>query len=780
MRLLKFIITTTFTLLVSGVGAAQTLEIERGQKYDLVPSASFAIDTSGDATIDEARLFQYQPQARNNASAINLGYEQRPVWMRIEFDQLASSTAWSSLITLGTNKLTEVSLFHFVDGEVVSTNRISENQPFSERPIPHSEIAFFVPMQRGHHELYFRITSNLGVVVAPALMSGTQFYQQVTVADQVIAFFYGALTILLIYNFLVFLTTREVLFLSHTVIMVAILLWNLASSGTGFQYLWPNSPEFTPLLQRSSIALFSAALGFFSHTMFRRVFWPPLVHKLNLTGIAGNLVIIAFPVFKFAPMFGFIILCICPVICAYLSIEVLRRGLSEGYYYAVAWAIFVFAFVIGMARVFGWIPLNIITDNIALIAVLSSVAVMSHGLAGRIKVERIARAAAEESTRGKMEFLANMSHEIRTPMNAVLGFADLALTTGLNKEQKLYLDKIQASSKSLMNIINDILDYSKIESGRLELEQRPFSIEKLCQQVLDMFEQQATDKSLQLIFNREESVPDQIVGDSLRLGQILINLVGNAIKFTDSGSVSLSLLTVTKSESDCRIKFVIRDTGIGISPEQKQHLFQPFSQADSSTTRKYGGTGLGLSISRQLAELMGAAIQLESEPGKGSEFSFELNLPITAAEEDAAQSSVNEVVMGESENKRPWEGTHVLLVEDNQVNQLLAQTMLSKGKVQVEVANNGREAIRALQANSFDLVLMDVQMPVMDGYEATRSIRKELKLKDLPVIAMTANAMESDRECCLKAGMNDFLPKPIDKNKMYHTIGQWTGKPTTQ
>jgi CheY-like chemotaxis protein len=233
------------------------------------------------------------------------------------------------------------------------------------------------------------------------------------------------------------------------------------------------------------------------------------------------------------------------------------------------------------------------------------------------------------------------------------------------------------------------------------------------------------------------------------------------------------------NECSCRIKFAISDTGIGINAEQKTHLFQPFSQADSSTTRKYGGTGLGLSISKQLLKLMGAEIQVESDAGKGSEFSFVLQLPLEEKKAHiTTDSNANPLSMATNigaKNQKPeiWEGARVLLVEDNHVNQLLAQTMLQKGNILVELASNGREAINAIKQESFDLVLMDVQMPVMDGYEATRLIREELKLLDLPVIAMTANALESDRQRCLKIGMNDFLSKPISRENLYQTIGKW-------
>ncbi len=779
----------SYALLVCCVSFAQIELAESDSLYNLIGSSRFALSEDANATIKEALSFQYLQYGNDNENTINLGYRQRPAWLRIEFNSAVERADQPWILDLGSKQLAEVSMVHFIDGVEINSVTIDQQTKFNERPIPHASSAFPFPMQAGQHTLYFRLVSNLGLVIAPRLVEQAEFYESVALKDQSVAFFYGALTILLLYNFLVFLSTRDVLFLSHVMIMITMLAWNLSLNGVGFQYLWPDQPELTIVIQRASISLFSAALGVFSFTMFRGIFWPRLIHQINTVGIGANLFIAAFPVFSWAPIIGFIGLSICPAICAYLCFEVVRKRLAEAYYYATAWFIFALAFVVGIFRVFSWLPVNFFTENIALIALLSSLCMLSNGLAGRIKIERIARAAAEASTKSKMEFLANMSHEIRTPMNAVLGFTDLALGAGANEEQRLYLKRIQSSSKSLMNIINDILDYSKVEGGKLELEVQPFSVNELCINVIGLFEHQANTKSLALSFQKGNDLPELVLGDSMRLGQVLINLVGNALKFTHSGSVTLTVDVHSCKNKHCKIGFTVKDTGIGINAEQRVHLFQPFSQADSSTTRNYGGTGLGLSISKQLLDLMGAEISLKSDAGKGAEFSFVLELPIAKTENQLATSSAEIKLPIEPDSpdstdspdaQNLWDGARVLLVEDNQVNQLLAQTMLEKGNISVELASNGQEAIQALKTKEFDLVLMDVQMPIMDGYEATSVIRGELKLANLPVIAMTANALESDRERCMQLGMNDFLSKPIDRENLYRTIGKWRATDSSQ
>lgn len=385
---------------------------------------------------------------------------------------------------------------------------------------------------------------------------------------------------------------------------------------------------------------------------------------------------------------------------------------------------------------------------------------------------REAKREAIESAQVKEQFLANMSHEIRTPINSVIGFTNLLQKTTLSGEQEQFVHLIQSASESLLTIINDILDISKIEAGMLRIEKSAFSLRGLSSSLETMFQHKVKEKHLTLTIHVQENIPDTLTGDAVRLTQILVNLISNAIKFTHEGGISIVIIPINQSETAVRLRFSVKDTGIGIPSDKLDSIFERFEQGETHTTRKYGGTGLGLSIVRNLIHLQKGNISVKSEMGHGTEFLFDLEyeiLPMTDGQQNLLQHEASENGNG------LFEGVRILVVEDNQMNQLLMKHTFHNWHLPFDLAENGQQAVDKLNKDKFDLVLLDIQMPVMDGYITAKTIRNELK-SNIPIIAMTAHAMAGEREKCLSHGMNDYISKPLQEKELQGLLKKYISR----
>lgn len=402
---------------------------------------------------------------------------------------------------------------------------------------------------------------------------------------------------------------------------------------------------------------------------------------------------------------------------------------------------------------------------------IESIVVIDSDITSQKKAEQEilrSKKLAEESVRAKELFIANMSHEIRTPMNAIMGIVQLMQDTKLDESQKKYLRSLQFAGENLLYIINDILDFSKIESGKMSIEKIEFNISTLVNGLVNSMIYRAKEKNVELSFDLQKNIPENLVGDPVRLNQILTNLIGNAIKFTEKGYIKVIIKEKEKHDGGVTLKFDVEDTGIGIAKEKQEIVFAVFEQAQMETSRKYGGTGLGLSIVKRLVELQGGTVSLKSKLGKGSTFSFELTFPI------AEVHPVKQEKDTQTDDTSDLSDKEVLLVEDNSLNQMVAEKFLESMGSKIDIAENGAKAVKMLKKKNYDLVLMDIQMPEMDGYEATRCIRNNFsgKKKNIPILAMTAHAFQGEEMKCRQAGMNDYITKPLNRNILLNKVRQ--------
>jgi signal transduction histidine kinase/CheY-like chemotaxis protein len=695
-------------------------------------------------------------------------------------------------------------------------------------------------------------------------------------------------------------------------------LLSLSLNGLGVEYFWSEYPRW---VNASTPFHISATLFFllaFTRSFLRMHLHFPrmnvLLKGLQLVCVGGT--VLAFVAdYAISIRVALLMSVAISLVAVFATARALLWGMQAARIYLLAWGVFSCFVMLQIAQVSNLLPAHFITSYIVQIGTAAALLLLSLALADRINLEQKEnerlikeRQRAELDAHAKSEFLAHMSHEIRTPMNAIIGFTHLAMRTDKESKRMTFLANIEAASRTLLTILNDILDLSKIEAGRLVLERKEFRLNLVMEKLGALFSQLAAEKKLELTLSIPPQLPKVVIGDALRLEQILVNLVSNALKFTDQGEVQVGVTAESVAAGRAVLRFSVRDTGIGLTAEQSRNLFQPFIQADQSTTRRYGGTGLGLNISKKLVEHMGGTIGVSSTPGVGSTFSFTVpfdvpepsripqetqsvpvslrGLRILVVDDSVTARKIHDemllslglvpesVASGEEAVRRfsqhpyplvlmDWrmdgidgleasrriralpggekvpiimvtahpsdelsrhippglinatlskpltpsdlhdtlmqlfnaslgtrraslepnersgadklQGAHILVVEDNLLNQRLVAEILRGMGVRVDIANDGREGLAAVAMSDYDAVLMDMQMPVMDGLEATRRIRAQPVFEQLPIIAITANVQPRDRQSCLDAGMNDFIPKPINPADLARVLRRWIG-----
>lgn len=755
---------------------ASVIEIQNkefDQKLD--SGLEYFFDANGSMQLEDIIQKHHQGEfLYKESGTLRFSYTRKSIWLTFTIKNRTAETI-APILQIRYPPLDFIN-FYIVDSNdnLIAEDTGGDKTFYTQRKIESRNHLFQFTVPAGEtRSAYLRVSTSSSLFLPMYLSSPIGLYEREHYGQAGMGIFYGIAFSLVVFNLFLLVTIRDSVYL-HYILYVSFYTFFLASLD-GFLYrLWPLSPAW----ENTSIYLFQWLSGLFL-AIFCRKFLQTKKHSpksdfvlkaLFLCFATGSVLMLIVDL-NLLTRFSAPMILICAT--AVVAITIVR--VAQGYRPAVFFLVGMGSFSIGMYMVAAG-ALNL-HDSYEFAPVIFKIGAsiemffFSVALAYRIntlrKEKRIAdqmAAAARAETQAKSTFLANMSHEIRTPMNGVLGMLELMQDTDLTQEQRDYIETAFRSGKVLLHLLNDVLDLSKIDAEKLELEQVEFSIHRLAADLEKLFSAQIRDKNLQYKISIAEDVPPWIIADRTRVWQILANLVGNAIKFTTFGSVELMIRLCEKQQDHLCVAVV--DEGIGIPKNAQQKIFTSFSQADSSTTRKFGGTGLGLTISKKLVEIMGGELRVESILGKGSTFSFDFKILIGTHSSARQDMTIENGVIYTS-----CEGLTALVVDDNQVNRKVAQAMLKKLNVDVMLAEDGEDAINKASQYGYDIIFMDVQMPTMDGYQATRHIKQFCPLNaETPIIAMTANSMPGDRELCLTQGMDGYIAKPIQKESLRKVI----------
>lgn len=771
-------------LLFSHIGtAAPAVTLTKaGGGLDLQAQTEFLRDEAGTLKLsDVMRPETAKGFALPDEQGLNFGFTRAVYWYRVSLLNPQDSRLSNWVLEVAWPPLDLIDLYVLQGNRLIEHRPSGDNRPPGSAGIKHRNFSFPINIPPGSQvTLYLRAYIDGAHQFPVSIWPAEVFSAKTASTDMVLGMFYGIILVMLVYNLLIYIGVRDRVYPYYLFFLASIAAVLLNLDGLLYPLLWDWAPWLIDPSPALTTALAVLAMLIFVRVSLQTQKYTPRLDKILIAAATISAIGVVLPFFMPAAEVTFVnaaMAAIMTLLTATIVVVQARDGRRVARFYGIVWAALLIGIFTKVLQVNGILPVNTFTMypihiGICFLVTLLSLALVDQINTQRRETARLAKEAAEAESSARNAILGRMSHELRTPMNAIIGFNELAQREEVESRRRDHQQHIDRAARSLLKLINEVLDYSRFEAGALKLQPEAFPLQSLLDQVQAQTLPLAEAKGLQLLGHCDPELPHTVIGDATRIGQVLLGLLDNAIKFTKQGEVKLDVKLRSPVDEHCDIEFSVSDTGSGIPAEQLANLHHPLAQGDESMTRSQSGIGLGLTLNRRLIELMGGKLHVDSRPGQGSTFSFTLSLPVSEDREDEAQSAENATVNTIDPSRRT-SGMQVLLAEDNALNRRLASEMLNDAGLFLDMAEDGKQAVEYATNNSYDLIFMDLQMPVTDGLEATRQIRALPGHGETPIVAMTANSSPQDRAAAHKAGMNGFLAKPIDTKHVMATLLRW-------